>query len=168
MIKFKINTQKAIETVLWIIHRGETNVYNIMKILFDAEQYHLNKYGRPITGDKYIAMEYGTVPSWIYDSTKLRRPGLGFVRTENTLSADRCSDLNYLSESDIEALEHGFKNYAGKSFSEVVEKNHSEPAWKKAWENRGDSDAVDIDFRDMIKEPWLAKDLELLASNMVL
>jgi hypothetical protein len=56
-IQFNMNTQKAIESVLWIIHNGESNMYNIWKILFSAEKYHLNKYGRPITGDKYVAME---------------------------------------------------------------------------------------------------------------
>ena len=43
-IQFNINTQKAIETVLWIIQRGESNVYNVMKILYAAEKYHLNKF----------------------------------------------------------------------------------------------------------------------------
>jgi uncharacterized phage-associated protein len=167
-IKFNINTQKAVESLLWVIKKGESNIYNIMKILFAAEKYHLNTYGRPITGDKYIAMEYGTVPSWIFDATKLERPCLGFIKVENTLTADREPDLNYFSESDIEALEKGFNEYAGKSFSEVLKKNHDEIAWKNAYEKRGSNNSADIDFEDMIEEDWLIKDLTYLAPHMAL
>lgn len=42
---------------------GQVNKYNLMKIIFAADKYHLNKYGRSVTGDYYINMEYGTVPS---------------------------------------------------------------------------------------------------------
>ena len=105
-IKFNMNTQKAIESVLWIIENGESNMYNIWKILFAAEKYHLNKYGRPITGDKYIAMGYGTVPSWLYDATKIKQQGIGFRKDNNTLIADRSPTMNYFSETDLEALNH--------------------------------------------------------------
>jgi len=165
-IRFNINTQKAVEVVLWVIKRGESGVYNVMKILYAAEKYHLNTYGRPITGDKYVAMQYGTVPSWIYDATKLREPSLGFIRIENTLTAKREPDLNYFSESDIEALEKGFLEYAGKSFSEVLKMNHEETAWKKAYENRGANDSADISFEDMIEEDWLKEDLSYRAPFM--
>ncbi len=39
-IQFKMNTQKAVESVLWLIQRGESNMYNIWKMLFAAEKYH--------------------------------------------------------------------------------------------------------------------------------
>jgi len=161
-IRFNMNTQKAVEVVLWVIQRGEGNIYNIMKILYTAEKYHLNTYGRPITGDKYIAMEHGTVPSWIYDATKLKEP-LGFAKIDNTLTAQREPDLDYFSGSDVEALEIGFNEYAGKSFSEVREKNHKDIAWRNAYENRGNSDAADIRFEDMIEEEWLKEDLTRFA-----
>jgi len=167
-IQFNINPQKAIEVVLWVIQKGESNVYNVMKILYAAEKYHLNKFGRPVTGDRYVAMEYGTVPSWIYNATNLKRSGLGFVRNDNTLTAERACDTNYLSESDIEALENGFAAYAGKTFQEVLNKNHAEIAWQRAYEKRGNNNAVDIAFEDMIEEKWLIEELTQLAPNLVI
>lgn len=167
-ITFNMNPQKAVEAVLWIIENGESNMYNIWKILFSAEKYHLNKYGRPITGDKYMAMEHGTVPSWLYDTAKLRKQGVGFYRDGNSLFAERTPFLEYLSKSDISALEHGLHDYAGLPFAEVRNKNHKEPAWVKNYAQRGSADAAPIPFEDMIEEDWLKQDLACTAKNMVL
>ena len=162
-IRFNINSQKAIECLIWIVQRGESNVYNAMKILFAADKYHLNKHIRPVTGDRYVAMQFGTVPSWTYDATRLTTPGLGFKREENTLSLEPGRTYNEweFSESDIEALEYGFNEYAGKSFDEVKRKNHREKAWRRARKRNPDNGAPDILFEDMIdnRKKWLIEDL---------
>jgi len=167
-IQFNMNTQKAIEAVLWIIQNGESNMYNIWKVLFAAEKHHINKYGRPITGDKYIAMEYGTVPSWLYDASKIRKQGLGFYKDNNTLVKEREPMMAYLSKSDVKALEFGLKEYRGLSFGEVMKKNHKESAWAKNYDIRGDNDSAPIPFEDIIEEEWLKSDLSALSQNMVL
>jgi len=169
IIRFNINTQKAVETLLWIIQRGETNVYNAMKILFEADKFHLNTYGRPVTGDRYVAMKHGTVPSWIYEATKLTNSGIGFVKVDAhtlALASGRTANLDLLSESDVIALEHGFKVYAGKDFGYVKRLNHQEKAWIEAVKRCGEGDpeqfegAADIWFEDMIDEQWLIEDLQ--------
>jgi len=168
-IRFTINTQKAVEALLWIVQRGESNVYNAMKILFAADKYHLNRYARPVTGDKYVAMRFGTVPSWIYGATK--RKGLGFARNGVTLTSDpgRVVNRDLFSISDIEALEHGFNEYAGKSFKAVVLKNHREKAWLNAVERKPDAKVSDILFEDMIeKKQWLIDDLEEIGHCIVI
>ncbi|MDR2579090.1 MAG: SocA family protein [Chitinispirillales bacterium] len=167
-IQFNMNTQKAIESVIWVIQSGESNMYNVWKILFSAEKYHLNNYASPITGDSYVAMEFGTVPSWLYDASKIKRQGIGFFRDGNTLFAERAPMLDYLSESDVEALNYGFSEYAGLDFKAVREKNHKEPAWEKNYALRGYNDSAPIPFEDIIEEDWLVEDLTLLAKNMVL
>lgn len=164
-IWFNMNTQKAIECVLWIIQNGESNMYNIWKILFSAEKYHLNKYGRPITGDKYIAMEFGTVPGWLYDATKTKRGEIAFYREDNSLHAERSSMTEYLSDSDIEALKHGLNEYAGLDFKSVMNKNHEEPAWKN---NYIQGSAATIPFEDIIEVEWIKEDLVGVAHRMVL
>jgi len=161
-IRFTINPQKAVEALIWIIQRGEGNVYNAMKILFAADKYHLNKYTRPVTGDKYAAMRFGTVPTWIYEATRLTSPGIGFKRNENTLTLEpgRVFYRGLFSISDLEALEHGFNEYSGKSFEAVKRKNHREKAWILARKRNPDAHAPDILFEDMIQnKQWLVDDL---------
>jgi len=166
-IKFKRNSQKAIECVLWIIQRGESNMYNIWKILFAAEKYHLNSYGRPITGDEYVAMEYGTVPYWLYDGVSANSLR-GIVKNGNILHAERAPIDGFFSKSDIKALEHGYSEYAGLTFSEVMTKNHREPAWVKAWNSRGLQEKVTIPFDDIIEEEQIREYLEPISEAIVL
>ena len=64
----------AIQAILYIADRIERkDLHKICKILYYADQSHLSKYGRSITGDTYIAMEYGPVPSKIEDIFKALR-----------------------------------------------------------------------------------------------
>ena len=51
----------------------ETTFHRIVKLLYFADKLHLERYGRFITGDRYIAMEYGPVPSNVYDMLKAAR-----------------------------------------------------------------------------------------------
>src|SRR5215471_19270929 len=65
-LKFAFNEAKAIETLAFIAetHPNFTPFY-VSKVLFFAEKWHLNRYGRPIIADTYIAMPKGPVPSTV-------------------------------------------------------------------------------------------------------
>lgn len=168
-IQFNINKQKANECVLWFIQKGERDMYKIWKMLFVAEKYHLNKYGRPITGDKYFAMKHGTVPNWLYKQTSSKKESMiSFIRYDKVLLPEREPIIKFFSRSDIKALEHGYKEYVGLSFGEVREKNHKEPAWVKNWDLRGKKEKVQIPFEDLIAEDWLKEDLKIASRTMVL
>jgi len=166
-IKFKINERKAVESVLWLIKRGESDMYKIFKMLFTAEKYHLNKYGRPITGQQYLAMPLGTVPSWIYD-VGIHQIGIGFYKAGRVLVAERDYIRKFFSESDIEALEFGYKEYETLDFTSVKNKNHKDPAWLYTWARRGISKRKPIPFEKLIDEAWLRKELKELSAFMVI
>jgi len=142
-------------------------MYNIFKILFAAEKYHLNEHCRPITGDKYVAMEHGTVPVWLYENIKANNLR-GVVISNHHLYAERHPITKIMSDSDIKALEHGYNEYAGLSFSAVKEKNHKEASWIKNWKKRGVNKSVDIPFEDLIEEDWIKDDLETTSGILVL
>jgi uncharacterized phage-associated protein len=167
-IKFTMNERKTVEAIVWIVRRGERNLYNIMKILFAADKWHLNTYTRPVTGDRYVAMRHGTVPSFAYSVTKLS--GLGFSVEDNMLSADegRVPDMEQFSESDVEALEHGYGEYASLTFAQVQDKNHEEKAWVLARKREPGSEAPDIWFEDMIEDPDLFEHLDGIAQFVVI
>jgi len=164
-IQFQINTQKAVEAVLWVIHSGESDMHKIWKVLYFAEKYHINNHGSPITGDIYLAMEHGTVPRWLYQETRTEKRGLGFFRCDNSLVAEREPKMDYLSQSDVNALKKGLEEYKGLDFRAVRDKNHKEPAWSKNYVYGMNNP---IPFEDIIKEEWLREDLSIMASSMVL
>jgi hypothetical protein len=166
-IEFKLNERKAVEAVLWLIQKGETSMYHIWKMLFEADKYHLNKYERPVTGDSYMAMEFGTVPKWLYTGA-CEKPNTDFVRSGKYLHAKRMPIISMLSESDIEALEIGYKKYAGFDFNGVKEINHKEPAWKKHEKILRILKCVDIPFEDIVEDVLLREDLKETARLTVI
>ena len=144
-ISFQYNAPKIVEVILWLINRSprkEINLYNLMKTIFYADIYHLDHYGRPVTGDVYVAMQYGTVPSFTYDLINDQSLALAEFEAEvpfeksrrHELIAKRECNTDLLSESDIEALEEGFNEYGKLGFEEVKQKNHAHPAWRESYE----------------------------------
>ncbi|MBL0717872.1 MAG: SocA family protein [Alphaproteobacteria bacterium] len=149
---------------------NKSDQYNIIKVFFEAERYHLNTYGRPITGDNYVAMRYGTVPVGIYDIIKQNDINKDFPFTKvdkNILSVSRPANLSMLSKSDLEALDFGIKEYDNLDFSEVETKNHNEECWKKARKNR-ESNSPPIPFEDMINDEELKEELKKISKLMVI
>lgn len=164
-IQFEVNGPKAVEAVLYLLKKrnrkdGE-NIYNVLKALFEADKFHLNKHARPVTGDTYIRMPYGTVPSTVKNIIDGDFITLGFLNIgaapfkkfekKHHLKANREPDMDYLSESDVEALDAGADKYLGLSFGEVHDLNHQEPCWLNSEPNQA------IDFALMIEDEEIRK-----------
>ena len=146
-----MNYQKTIEAILYIIDQlsGSVNKYNLMKILFSSDKFHLNNHAKPVTGDIYIRMKYGTVPSSVYNMIEgkdddwylniLQRDNYPFqLKKEGRhhfIESKIKPELDYLSKSDNKALTFGIFEYGKLTFSEVEEKNHQEKCWIDTPEN---------------------------------
>ena len=132
----KFNARKAIEVMLYVAERVR-DMYSLLKIMYFADQKHLAKYGRLISGDSYIAMNYGPVPSGAYDIIKYVR-GDGFftidepakeafqVQGRETILPLRRADTELLSDSDMECLDEAIKQYGSLSFKELRERSHDQ------------------------------------------
>ena len=181
MLNFTPNIQKIIETLLWIVNkRPGIDLYHVLKIIFAADCYHLSKYGRPVTGDFYVAVKHGTMPSIAKDIIDkdpwtMREYGIDspvVTREDHDLYPTRDFDRLKFSKSDLEALEFGFNEYADiPTFSGVREKNHKHQAWIRAAERRGYDVSKDtdfsklweiVDFADMVDDPDVLADLKEL------
>ena len=71
LIRFNFDEAKTVEAVVLVAQRwpGITPFF-LAKVLFFADRDHLRAYRRPVTGDSYIAMDAGPVPSRVYDMVK--------------------------------------------------------------------------------------------------
>lgn len=146
---FKLDKPKAKAAILYIATRLEDkSMHRIFKILYFAEKDHLVKYGMPITGDDFIAMEYGPVPSYIYDEVKLGRDNksidpsslassITFDSRNNYINSTEEADLDEFSDSDIECLDLSILENKDVSFQLRTAKSHDE-AWNNAF-NSGTS-----------------------------
>ena len=68
---FDIDKSKAINSILFVLNElgdKKSDAHKVFKIsVFLLTKKHLVTYGRPITGDTYLKMTYGPVPSFIRD-----------------------------------------------------------------------------------------------------
>jgi uncharacterized phage-associated protein len=141
--------RNRIETLVYIASAwpGITPFY-LSKVLFIADRNHLRDFGRPVTGDAYIAMDNGPVPSRIYDIINGKLDFFGDpaaisaalaiddeTAKYHQVSARRKANTDLLSETDIAALDSAIKFCRGKSFSHLSSLTHQEPAWLHAQRN---------------------------------
>ena len=153
-VRLKPNLQKILAAITHVIalgdkHESAVTQYDILKSLFIADRSHLNKYGRPITFDNYVAMKAGPVPSLAYDllkenQTKLSKhkiTRLPWNRAQGPRGTMLYSNANpaafcdVLSESDQLALSDAYNVITSLTFSQVKRLTHSDPAYIEAWED---------------------------------
>ncbi len=170
-ITFTLDANKAMQTLLWILNKKpDIDVYNINKVMFAADCYSLNTYGRPVYGEKYVAMKLGTVPSFMYDLTKMKSNVPYHYSSAHGLTANATPDTDLFSQSDIESLEYGLQEYGDLNFTSVKNKNHLHNAWKKYEKGLEQKRKIDIPYEDMITNKEVLEDLTELGSlteNMV-
>lgn len=135
---------KAITLLLYLAQKngGRLNKMKALKLIWLADRYHLRKYGRTITGDKYVAMEYGTVPSSVKDIIEgkrgLKSEGIS-MDGKNFYQATESPDLDNLSDSDQEVMDIIIDVYFGQDQFSLSELSHAFPEWlrfKEALEQR--------------------------------
>lgn len=112
-----------------------------IKLLFFADRYHLRKYGRLITEDTYYALPHGPVASnslniinEILVGNEVGEDKVYISRTEKDtfIAIDKNLELEYLSDSDIEALDFVIDNFAKKYTTwKLRDISHEYPEWKR-------------------------------------
>jgi len=150
------NFDKTIQSALYVAEKIESkDFHKIFKILYFADRGHLAKYGRTITGDTYIKMNAGPVPTKLFDIFKAVR-GDSFFSADNLkeyftvsggyfINPEKKPDLKYLSETDISELDDSISKYGELSFGKLIEISHN-TAWGAAKDNG------EINIENMLRE----------------
>src|SRR5438309_84841 len=70
---FSFSHRKATQALNFFAQRagGSINKMKALKLVYFADRYHLRKYGRPVVGDEYLAMNYGPVASGTKDLAEM-------------------------------------------------------------------------------------------------
>ena len=158
MIQLNFRKQTALAALLFVVNelcrRGiKTDFIKIFKVLYYADQSHLVKYGRSITGDTYVAMEHGPVPSRIYDIIKAVK-GVSFFSEEGApykryftvdgyeVMPQSEADMDYLSGTDVRELTASLDSHAAVNSLKLSEQSHGF-AWEQTPRDR-EMDAANI------------------------
>lgn len=146
----ELETAKLLAPCLYVLTKGGTvTIHHLSKILYVADRSHIAKYGRTITGDDYVAMKNGPVPSRLYDFIKVAKGTSDgafitryaafipdFLSCSNIhVSAKRSPNMDFLSLSDIEALDEAINMVGQMDFGQRTDFTH-DSAWKSVGINR--------------------------------
>jgi uncharacterized phage-associated protein len=145
---FVFKPQKSIEAILYTIPRLiNPTFHRLAKIMYFADRIHLEKYGRFICGDRYVAMKHGPVPSSTYELLKRARDNdlsrfskiplakqAFVIQDQSIVKALRTANLDLLSDSDIECLNQAIEKYGHLSFQQLTQLSY-DSAWHAADEN---------------------------------
>jgi uncharacterized phage-associated protein len=128
------------------------------KLLYFIDKTHFIDFGRFVTFDQYVKMEYGPVPSRILNIINspeefiLDKDNRKFFFENITISDDKkrmlkgkCkADTDELSKSELLVTDKIIKKYGKFTVGQLVDISHKE----FAWQNAGDADYLSVE--DMI------------------
>ena len=127
--------------VLWKLDAEERDFHKILKIFWFADLKHVKEYGRTITEDAYYKMKDGPVLTLLFDIFKDVRDNKEplcskysqYIEVQGRcmLKPLRKADIDYLSGSDIEALDKSIEENRAFKMDELSSKSHG-LAWKKS------------------------------------
>lgn len=158
VVKLDPHKSKILEALHFLMSEAKrknrvVTQYMLVKALFLADRRHLNRFGRPVTFDNYVAMNHGPVPSKTYNALKgdsVAKAELGIKRVPwdrkpapeiqpNAYVFTPKGDLAYdhLTESDLEVLEEALTVVFGLDFKQLRKITHEDPSYADAWENDG-------------------------------
>ncbi|GGN44278.1 Panacea domain-containing protein [Deinococcus daejeonensis] len=151
---FQFDQDAAIAAMLYIAERVQgVTKHKMSKILYFADKAHLERYGRFITGDQYVAMEHGPVPSTVLglidqvDDRKNQQQGLfgspmaDLIQVQYTdnrpvIRPKAKADLDALSDSDLMCLDEAIAEYGPVvNFKHLSDLSH-DAAWNATERNQ--------------------------------
>lgn len=162
--------ERLVQFVLYILNKtGGLDHYHVFKVLYFAEAKHIAKWGARMLNDDLCALKYGPVPSALYNAVNRKnelsdRLWQVIERAEedasNVLIPKAAVNPDYISESEIEALDASIAENAQLSFSALMKKSH-DAAWREAYENgQGKKVISPVSMARVFGNDWTAECLE--------
>ena len=179
VLRFEFDEEKGVEALTYIAWRWQgVTAFYASKVLFYAEKYHINRHGRPIVADTFIAMPNGPVPTTIYEFIKgnLYQAGDPAAVTRAfrvardpfpSVTALRDANLDVFSRSDIRCLDEAIAFCRGKGFKTLSGLTHRDRSWADAPENGPMDYAAMIDADNPHHDAVLADAMEFAAYGVL-
>jgi uncharacterized phage-associated protein len=190
IVRLQPNKRRVLESILLVIMEAAKREkpitqYNILKTLFLADRAHLNRYGRPVTFDNYMAMKDGPVASFAYDVLK---GGVSFPKVFGVEhppwksrpapeispralvfhSPMREPNEDVLSETDVEEIANALTIVLSLSFKQLRLLTHEDQAYIDAWEAEGTKPSYPMSIAMLFEVPNFdeAQNLALVSKHL--
>lgn len=165
-LQFRFDLEKLVNALAYFAHAGVSDLTKLKaaKLLYLSDQRHLFRFGRPITGDRYIAMDLGPVPESAYQligrladpeeaDDPVRRSALerlsihkGMWQQYAVIRAKQKPDLDVFSDSEIEVLNSVVTEFGARKARDLVDLTHKHAAYKRADASRSPGSSVELPY----------------------
>ena len=158
-IQFRFHPEKAIEAaaVFLKLHDRPMKYLGLLKMLYMADRIALKRIDQPITGDRYVSMDYGPVLSGVYDLINGKPIDNAlplwskFIATNNEQNEHLVSLLNDpgnadLCEEEEEIIQEVYQAFGHLDPFLVAEWTHDLPEWQEPH-----GSAIPIAVEDILK-----------------
>ena len=185
-LTFRFSLDKFINALAYFSTHGVRDLTKLkaVKLLYLADRDHLFRYGRPITGDRYIAMDLGPVPEGAFQLiSRLLEPAevadpqrtkalerldvyKGFLGryTYPVLRAKSGPDLDVFSDSEITTLAAIVEEFANTPARSLVDLTHEHRAYKRANAGRSPGSSTNLPYEFFFEDaPAGAEAIQALA-----
>ena len=164
---FAFSHRKATQALNFMARQAGGSIHKLkaLKLVYFADRYHLRRFGRPVIGDEYLAMEYGPVPSNTKDIAEIsdflgkeeREYAKAYIQPNefHSYRSERAVEEKVFSESDREALVWAWKNFGHIARFDLAKLTHEYPEWKRheaALQAKLVSRAP-MNYRDFLEDP---------------
>ena len=156
------------------------DVYHIVKTAFYAQKEHLIRYALPLFNDKIVALQFGPVPSLIYNILRVARGETAPYRfcddrvlarisesidyNEEIFSTSAKADMECLSRSNVECLNIAIGIVSKMGFGQLMNRTHGDE-WYRAFHSANH----EMNDLNIAKEGGASDDvLEYLADSLKL
>ena len=155
MVNF--NIEKVANSIVLAIDCGVKHLTKtkMVKMLFFADRYHLQRYAKPIFGDTYFKLPFGPIPTLTLNTINSmnRRDNSDFESYKNKLTEyvdlkeqevqydnlvfakKKDFNKNLFSKSEIKVLKEVFKEFKNSTASEVSRRSHETEEYQNANNN---------------------------------
>ncbi len=168
---FRIDQTKAIQAVAFLLKQKRAtktdNYMRLLKLLYVADRESLQETGRPITGDRFMAMEHGPSLSHLLDLARQRTFGLSewdkyieLNEYEITLIQDPGNER--LCPYDVDKLMDVYKRFQGFGPYKVAKETEKFREWIKNKPEPGGRNYISLsDVLDALgRQDWFDAILE--------
>lgn len=159
-MRFFFDIEKAVDAAAYLLelHGGKMEWLKLLKLLYLADRTALERWNRPITGDRFVAMEKGPVLSIVYNLVKgegekfqgMWSERIGEMKNgEVYLRHGKKANSEWLSDREAHLLKEIYRRFAGLKTFDLVDWIHANmPEWSPP---PGKHRAVPIETETVLK-----------------
>lgn len=187
-LTFRFSLDKFINALAYFASQGINDLTKLKaaKLLYLADRYHLFHYGRPIIGDRYIAMDLGPVPEGGFQLISRMTEQAEVTDPQRTRALERLNvyrgflgrynypvlrtrlgpDMDVFSDSEVEALSAVVKEFGNRPARALVDLTHTHRAYQRANAGRSPGSSTDLPYEYFFEDaPEGVKAMQVLAHS---